>query len=338
MNSVKHLVGTKVLHGLSGGSLDEGTSNRLRQPERPLISVIVPHLNQPQALEYCLSSLDAQSLPRELFEIIVVDNGSASMPDDVVANYPGVRLLRELQAGPGPARNFGVKVAAGEFLAFIDADCRAHRDWLCNALESMRSVPGGTMLGGDVRIWRNARSAFTGIEAYEEIFSYRFKLFIERHGYSGTGNLVVRRADYEKVGPFAGIDFAEDVEWGRRARAAGFSFRYIPEMVVFHPARRSLQELCEKWDRHTQHELNMVRGKRGWKIRWIARALAVLASPAVHSAKVAGSDRIQGISCRLKAISVLCAIRAYRARKMLSLLSGSNVVVWNQGASHVAKP
>ena len=109
-------------------------------------------------------------------------------------------------------------------------------------------------------------------------------------------------------------------------------------MVVFHPARRSLRELCEKWDRHTQHELNMARGKHGWKIRWIARALAVLASPAVHFAKVATSDRIQGISTRLKAISVLCAIRAYRARKMLSLLSGSDVVVWNQGASHVAKP
>src|ERR1700716_1658810 len=69
----------------------------------PLISVVVPHLNQPEALEACLSSLDAQSLARCFFEIIVVDNGSISNPECVVANHSRTRLLRELQPGPGPA-------------------------------------------------------------------------------------------------------------------------------------------------------------------------------------------------------------------------------------------
>lgn len=304
-------------------------------PERPLISVVVPHLNQPKALEACLRSLEAQSLARNLFEIIVVDNGSAVIPEDIIANYPGTRLLRELQAGPGPARNLGVRASTGEILAFIDADCHAHRDWLRNALQSIRSSPEGRVFGGDVRIWRNRWDTFTAIEAYEEIFGYRFKLFIERHGYSGTGNLVVRRTDYERAGPFLGIEFAEDVEWGRRARAAGLTVHYVPEMVVFHPARRSLQELCVKWDRHVLHELNSARGKRGWKIRWIARALAVLASPTVHSVTVLGSSRIEGVSSRLKAIGILCAIRAYRARKMLSLLGGGHLVIWNRASANV---
>jgi GT2 family glycosyltransferase len=304
-------------------------------PERPLISVVVPYLNQPEFLEACLGSLDSQCLARNLFEIIVVDNGSVSIPEGIVANHPGTRLLLELQAGPGPARNFGVRAANGEIIAFIDADCRARRDWLSNALQTIRYSPEGTVLGGDVRIWRSRRNSFTGIEAYENIFQYRFKFFIERHGYCGTGNLVVRRTDYEKVGPFAGIEFAEDVEWGHRARVAGLTFRYVPKMVVFHPARRSLQELYAKWDRHTQHELNMARGKRWWQIHWIARALAVLASPVVHSVKILGSDRVQGVSARLKAIWVLFAIRAYRARTMLNLMSGSNVVAWNRGDGDV---
>ena len=298
----------------------------------PLISVVVPHLNQPEALDACLSSLAAQSLARSYFEIIVVDNGSAFIPEDIVAKYPAVRLLRELQPGPGPARNLGVRSATGYIIAFIDADCRAHHDWLQNALQNVRSSPDGTIFGGDVRIWRDGRNTFTAIEAYEDVFSYRFKWFIERHGFCGTGNLVVRRADYEKVGPFAGIDFAEDVEWGQRARSAELKFCYAPEMVVFHPARRSLQELRVKWDRHTQHDLNMARGKLGWKIRWVTRALAVMVSPFVDSIKVLISDRIQGISARLKAISILFAIRAYRACKMLSLLRASKAVVWNRGA------
>jgi glycosyltransferase involved in cell wall biosynthesis len=305
----------------------------LMTSKRPLISVVIPHLNQPEALEACLSSLDAQSLARCFFEIIVVDNGSVCKSEEIVANHSGTRLLRELQPGPGPARNFGIRYATGDIIALIDADCRAHRDWLRNALQTIRSSPEGTILGGDVRIWRNRWNKFTAIEAYEAVFGYRFKLFIERHGYCGTGNLVVRRTDYEQAGPFSGIEVAEDVEWGQRARAAGLTFRYVPEMVVFHPARRSLQELCVKWDRHTQHNLNMARGKPGWKIRWMARALAVLASPIVDSMKVVGSDRIQGVSTRLKAILVLFAIRAYRARKMLSLLSASKAVVWNRGAA-----
>jgi glycosyltransferase involved in cell wall biosynthesis len=332
MNFVRQpLIGVEISKGVSACGLDEGPYGG----RGPLISVVIPHLNQPEALKACLRSLDAQSLARNFFEIIVVDNGSVSNPEDVVANYPGTRLLVELQAGPGPARNFGVRSATGDIIAFIDADCRAHPDWLRNALRSIRSSPEGTILGGDVRVWRNRSNTFTGIEAFEAVFEYRFKFFIERHGYCGTGNLVARRSDYEKVGPFAGIELAEDVEWGQRARCAGLTFRYIPEMVVFHPARRSLQQLCTKWDRHTQHELNMARGKHGWKIRWIARALAVLASPIVHSVKALGSDRIQGVSVRLKAISVLFVIRTYRARKMLNLLSGSNVVVWNRGSGDV---
>ena len=299
----------------------------------PVISVVIPHLNQPESLEACLSSLEAQSLARCFFEIIVVDNGSVHIPRDIVANHSGTRLLRELQPGPGPARNFGVRASTGDIIAFIDADCRAHRDWLRTALQAIRSSPDGTILGGDVRIWRSRGNTSTAIEAYESVFGYRFKLFIERHGYCGTGNLVVRRTDYDKAGPFAGIDIAEDVEWGQRARSAGLRFRYVPEMVIFHPARRSLQELRVKWDRHTQHNLNMARGKRGWKIRWIARALAVLASPIVDSVRALSSDRIQGISARLKAISVLFAIRAYRASKMLSLLSESEGVVWNRGTA-----
>ena len=212
-------------------------------------------------------------------------------------------------------------------LAFIDADCRAHPDWLRNALQALRSSPEGTILGGDVQIWRDCQQTSTAIEAYESVFGYRFKLYIERHGFCGTGNLVVRRADYEKVGPFAGINFAEDIEWGERARSAGLRFRYVPEMIVFHPPRRSLRELYAKWDRHIQHFLNMARDKPGWKVRWIARSLAVLGSPIVDSAKVLTSDRVQGISTRLKAILVLFAIRTHRAGKMLSLLMASKGVV-----------
>jgi GT2 family glycosyltransferase len=241
-----------------------------------------------------------------------------------------VRLLYETQSGPGPARNTGARSATGDVFAFIDADCRAHPDWLRAALEALHSSPSRTILGGDVRIWRDEDGSFTAIEAYESVFAYRFKLYIEQHGFSGTGNMVMFRTDFEAIGPFAGIDVAEDMEWGHRACSAGFRFRYVPEMIVFHPARRSLKELYAKWDRQIQHYVNMAQDKPGWRFRWIARALMILGSPIIDSATVLNSDRIEGISGRLKAILVLYKIRAHRAFKMLSLLHASKSVVWNR--------
>jgi len=298
----------------------------------PLISVIIPHLNQAEELEHCLASLGAQSLDPKLFEVIVVDNGSSSPPYAVVGRYPGTQLLHEKQPGPGPARNTGIRHSTGDILALIDADCRAHPDWLRNAMHALESSQEGTILGGDVRIWRDDRKAFSAIEAYEGVFAYRFKFYIEQQGFSGTGNLVVRRTSFEKVGPFAGIDFAEDIDWGRRACRAGFRFRYVPEMIVFHPARRTLHELCMKWDRQIQHALNIARDQPRWRLRWIARALAVLGSPAIDFAKVLSSDRIHGAGARLKAILILVAIRAHRARKMLGLMRESKTIVWNRNA------
>lgn len=294
------------------------------------ISVVIPHLNQPDGLAACLRSLEAQTLDRDLFEMIVVDNGSPVLPRDIIARHPGVRLLEERQPGPGPARNTGAAAAKADLIAFIDADCRAHPDWLAAVLRAFERAPGGTILGGEVRIWALNKSALTPIEAYECVFGFRNKLYVTKHGYSITANLAVRRADIEKIGPFPGIQFAEDMQWGELATKAGYHFRYARDMIVYHPARRSLQELYVKWDRQLLHYRNMAEANRGWRLRWIARSLLVLGSPVVDSIRVLASDRIEGISARLDAIAVLCAVRLHRAVKMLILLRSHRSMVWNR--------
>lgn len=301
--------------------------------KEPLISVIVPHLNQPNGLESCLGSLKSQTLDRLAFQIIVVDNGSTSLPKAVIERYPGTLLLQELRPGPGLARNRGIEAANAEVLAFIDADCRAHPDWLHSALRALQFSSERTILGGDVRIWHEDKTAITAVEAYESVFAYRFKLYIDQHGFSGTGNLVVRRCDFDRIGPFRGIEVAEDIDWGRRARAAGFTFRYVPEMIVFHPARRSLRELLIKWNRHIQHAVNARDKNAVWLARWVLRAFIILVSPVVDWTKVIASDRIHGVSARFKAIFVLVVVRVHRAYTMISLLLSNKGVVWNRDSA-----
>ena len=301
--------------------------------KKPLISVIIPHLNQPESLGACLSSLEAQTLDGAEFEVIVVDNGSAALPEPVVKRYPRARLLQELKPGPGHARNRGIQAAHADIFAFIDSDCRAHPDWLRTALHTLQSSEERIILGGDVRIWRETRGVISAIEAYESVFAYRFKLYIEQHGFSGTGNLVVRRVDFDNVGAFGGIEVAEDIDWGVRARAAGCTFRYVPEMIVFHPARRSLRELFVKWDRHIQHAVNAPGRNVLWHGRWFLRAFAILISPLIDWTKVITSDRISGPSARAKAIMVLGAIRAYRAYNMIRLSLTNKGVIWNRNSA-----
>ena len=130
-----------------------------------LVSVIIPHFDQPVYLEQCLRSLEAQTLERTAFEVIVVDNASTQTPEVVIRAHPGTRLLVEPKPGPGPARNCGAAAAAGDILCFIDADCRARSDWLLNIINAFKDER--TILGGDVQIWRDDKSTFTPLEAYE---------------------------------------------------------------------------------------------------------------------------------------------------------------------------
>ncbi|MBW7961874.1 glycosyltransferase family 2 protein [Bradyrhizobium sp. BR 10261] len=306
------------------------SSGAIPREIKPTVSVIIPHLNQAAALEICLSTLDRQLLDRDKFEVIVVDNGSATVPIEAVARHPGATLLREITPGPGPARNTGVDFARGEILAFIDADCRADPNWLSSIVDALIVSPPGTILGGDVRIWRPADTAVSAIAAYESVFAYRFKLYIERHGYSGTGNMAVFRRDFERVGRFAGVDVAEDMEWGRRAVCAGLRFQYTPGMIVYHPARDSLRELYAKWDRQIAHYRNMRERDPAWRLRWIAQALLVLASPASGVVTIMMTDRLAGGAARLKAAAVLCAVRTHRAIAMFAHLRSRRSVIWNR--------
>ena len=205
-----------------------------------MISVIVPHLEQEEALRRCLASLAAQEGVARPVEIIVVDNGSRSVPTAVCSEFENVRLLRQLVPGPGPARNLGVENAQGEILAFIDADCLADPRWLSTIERRFAQDRSLEILGGDVRIAMDDPERPTLLEAYESVFAYRMKEYIAKQGFTGTGNLAVRAATFASVGPFGGINIAEDRDWGQRALSMGYRTQYCPGMIVFHPARKTM--------------------------------------------------------------------------------------------------
>lgn len=91
---------------------------------RPFVSVIVPVYNVELYLDRCLHSLLTQSLTN--IEIILVDDGSPDKCPQICDIYAGkdqrIKVIHKLNAGLGEARNSGLEIATGEYIAFVDSD------------------------------------------------------------------------------------------------------------------------------------------------------------------------------------------------------------------------
>lgn len=288
---------------------------------RARISVVIAHLNQPEMLRRCLAALTAGTrLPDE---VIVVDNGSAELPVAICAGFPGVRLMEERTPGPGPARSTGARAATGTLLAFTDADCLPDAGWLAAAERAMAD-PELQILGGDVRIAYADPDRLTMVEAYESIYGFRIAFYIARQNFTVTCNLVVRPEVWRAVGDFAGLEKAEDNDWGERATAMGYAIRFRPEALVRHPARPDMAALRRKWDRHTAHFYHDACRRRFGRAKWAARTLAMALSPLGELPTVLTSDRVAGPRNRALAFAGLVRIRLYRAWLMAWLLAGGD--------------
>lgn len=290
---------------------------------KPRVSIIIPHLNQPEFLLRCLTSIKAQTYDQTLVEVIVVDNGSKKLPTQICQQFPNVKLLAETTPGPGPARNKGIEAAQTEILAFIDADCIADSNWL-SALTTALQDPSINIVGGDVRIAYEDPKNLTALEAYESVFAYRQKEYIEKKGFSGTGNLATTKHVMRQVGPFRGIEVAEDRDWGNRAVVLGKKIVYVPVMIVSHPARKTFDELKHKWDRHTSHDYEEISQSLIGKLKWLLRLMMIGASSIIDCYKVFMSNRLSSMLSRLKACTILFRIRLDRASNMTTLLLTKN--------------
>ena len=281
---------------------------------RPRVSVVVPHLDDLERLMACVSALEAQTLPREQFEIVIGDNGSRCGLDAVRRAAPGAHVVAVSERGAGPARNHAVAASCGSVIAFTDSDCIPDPEWL---REGLAALSRADLAGGAVEVGVRDAKAPSGAEAFELVFAFDNKRYVEERSFSVTANLFARRNVFDAIGPFR-VGVPEDLDWCRRAMAAGYSIGYAPNAIVMHPARESFAALAGKWRRLTDEAFADWQDQGGSRAGWLGMAAQVLASPAGHAGRVFASQRIGGLPTRLNAAATLFRIRALRARWMLS--------------------
>lgn len=116
-----------------------------------MISVIIPTLNRADLLNQTLSSISRQTLSRDRFEVIVVDNGSTDNTAEVVRTFAKnempIRYVLETSPGLHAGRHRGMKEAVGSILTYADDDIQAFPEWLetikqCFADERIAIVGG----------------------------------------------------------------------------------------------------------------------------------------------------------------------------------------------------
>lgn len=289
--------------------MDEGREEAiLVSAAAPGVSVVIPHYNDLDNLDRCLALLAKQDFGGP-FEVIVVDNASAIAIEAIAARIAGrARLISCLERGAGPARNAGIAASSAPLLAFIDSDCRPRPDWLSHGVAALKHWD---FVGGQVDVDVKDPENLTPVEAFERVFAFPFKHYIEKKKFSGTGNLFVRRNVFETVGGFK-AQVSEDVEWSHRAGAHGFRLAYEPKAMVSHPARRSWDELLRKWRRVNSESFELARTKPFGVALWLARSLVALLAIVPHAVKIMLSPKLARLTDRLAAIGVLIRLRVFR--------------------------
>jgi glycosyltransferase involved in cell wall biosynthesis len=120
----------------------------MRGEERTL-SVIIPALNSASTIALTLSSVFSNDFPEQLYEVLVVDNGSSDETVEVAEQYP-VRVYHCSKRGIGPPRNLGIKNASGDIVCLTDSDCIVEKQWLKKICDFFKKHPDADGVGGPV--------------------------------------------------------------------------------------------------------------------------------------------------------------------------------------------
>ena len=244
------------------------------------VSVIVSYYEAPEALGRTLAALETQDWPRELFEVVIVDDGSRVPLDPPMSTSLDVRVVRQEHRGFGAARarNAGTRAAAHDILLFLDTDMLPESGWIAAHARWHHGASGLLTLGF------RAHVSVDGVGAdairrrpgtLKDLLAGRpaDPSFVERHMTRTreltsrdddlfrvvvSANFGIRRELYETAGGFDESFTrwgAEDTEFGYRVYTLGGVLVPVREAFAWHQGRRA-----EGWERK-ERELRVQRLK-----------------------------------------------------------------------------
>jgi len=198
-----------------------------------MISVIVPAYNAETTLGDCLAALQEQSLSRDRYEIIVVDDGSTDRTAQVARRYDA-RLIRQPNAGPAAARNQGAQAARGEILLFTDADCEPAPGWIERMLAPFHDPEVAGAKGAYRTRQRELAARFVQLE-YEDKYARMSHQdcidFVDTYSAAYRRDVFLANGGFDALFPTASV---EDQEFSFRLARKGYRLVFVPQAIVYH--------------------------------------------------------------------------------------------------------
>jgi glycosyltransferase involved in cell wall biosynthesis len=190
----------------------------------PDVDVVIPCFNAARYIGAAIDSALGQAPPPA--RIIVIDDGSTDASADTIRRYGApVEYHRQENAGISAARNAGVSRARAPYLAFLDADDLWTEGSLAVRLANLEAHP-------------EADGVFAALAQFlspelEHTLAGRMRFDPEPTVARFAGTFLVRRASFERVGPFDELlRVGEMIEWLARAEAAGVRIGTLNDVVL----------------------------------------------------------------------------------------------------------
>lgn len=207
--------------------------------------MIIPVLNASSLLNNVLKALSEQTYPRQLVEIIVVDNGSVDDSPDVAGSF-GVKVFYETEKkNPYAARNVGLQHAKGSVIAFVDANKKPGPRWIEKGVGILEREKAD-LVGGNILF--DLGKFPTAAEVYDAItFNDNRKFVLQERG-AATGNLFCTRDVVDTIGIFPDeFRSGMDIWWSQEAVKKGFKLVFSEEAVVWCQPRKFMSILKKSW-------------------------------------------------------------------------------------------
>jgi glycosyltransferase involved in cell wall biosynthesis len=223
----------------------------------PKVSVVIPTFNRADLLARTIDKIEEQTVPRNAYEVIVIDNASRDRTKELLKQksqqYSNLTVLSQGKPGAAATRNAGIRAASGDTVLFIDDDIIAEPGLIKAHLDHHARMPRASIIGTVTTQWNDRADPFLRYLRDRAIFNpYNLAGSPVDFSCYHTGNVSTSRSLLNEVGGF-NEEFAvygmEDIELGYRLEKAGCRMVPGPDARAEHqyfPTYQQFISRCEQ--------------------------------------------------------------------------------------------
>jgi len=205
------------------------------------LSFIIPVYNRPEEIKELLISFENQDY-RGDYEILIVEDGSATTSEKIVKGFKNLllRYFFKANTGPGPSRNYGMERAVGDYFIILDSDCILPPNYISAIAQELKKEPVDFFGGPD--------AAHEDFNSLQKAINYSMTAMLTTGGIRGkkkaagkfqprSFNMGISKQAFLASGGFGKIHPGEDPDLSLRLWKMGFKSRFMANAYVYHKRR-----------------------------------------------------------------------------------------------------